>query len=281
MRASLTLWLLLAACTVPSLPHPDGGRDGGVPDSGVRDAGTHDAGSCNRMTCPYGCCDGDTCLPGCRPTPDGGWCQPIYICEFASPGELCTTDDDCWGLGESDSNGGPSICQKVELQIIPGGTQPGASYPGGYCTRQCSANDQCWTGNRCGFYGGYWGEALNICMKGCDVNTDCRAGYVCVTVASSSPSGVCAPANLPDGGLAYFDAGAPPQHIGAACTHDPDCQTETLYGRCSAGTCVADCTMTVSDTWCSGGVPDGGATCTEVLSHDDGGPRVLWECRAR
>jgi hypothetical protein len=198
-------------------------------------------------------------------------------------------------------NGGPAICQKVEVQILPGATtaSPGAPYVGGYCTRQCYASDQCGTGNRCGFYGGFWGEALNLCYKGCDVDTDCRAGYVCLPVASSSPSGLCVPSNLPDGGLTVFDAGTPPAHgtVGKDCATDSECQTETLYGSCLKGTlpdggmsgfgtgeCVVDCTMTVDDAWCNGQAEfdavDGGARCDAIAVNDQSGaPLVIWECK--
>jgi hypothetical protein len=203
--------------------------------------------------------------------------------------------------------GGPAVCQKVETQIPAGATQavPGAAYPGGYCTRQCYDDTQCGNGNLCGYYGGEWGEALNICYQGCSVDSDCRMGYLCLTVNSGGqPTGVCIPSNLPDGGLDFFDAGTPPARntVGKACAQDSDCQTETKYGLCikdmqtgadggmvasgyANGYCTADCTMAVADSWCMGGSPadsaDGGAWCLPLLFTDQNmTPFVSWQCVA-
>jgi hypothetical protein len=200
--------------------------------------------------------------------------------------------------------GGPAVCQKQQVQILPGATQatPGTTYPGGYCTRQCYADTQCGTGNLCGYYGGEWGEGLNICYHGCSVDADCRQpGYLCLTVnPSGAPTGVCTPSNLSDGGLQFFDAGRPPARttIGKACAQDSDCQTETKYGSClkaiatdggssgyANGYCTADCTMAVADSWCMGlgtdQVADGGAWCLPLLFTDaNSTPFVTWQCVA-
>jgi hypothetical protein len=204
----------------------------------------------------------------------------------------CTQDTDCAGVDVTTNRmGGPAVCVKVETQLLPGATQavPGAAYPGGMCSRQCYADTQCGTGNLCGYFGGEWGEALNICYQGCSVDSDCRTGYLCLTVnPMGSPTGVCIPSNLPDGGLEFFAAGPPPGRntVGKACAQDSDCRTETQYGLCikamqtaadggmvasgyGGGYCTADCTMTVSDSWCMGGSPaasaDGGASCLPML----------------
>jgi hypothetical protein len=216
-------------------------------------------------------------------------------------GDPCVSDTDCAAVDTSDMNGGPAFCDKQEIQILPGATQatPGHPYPGGYCTRQCYASSQCGTGFSCGFYGGFWGEALNICYKMCDVDTDCRSGYSCLAILSTSPSGFCIPSNLPDGGIGVFDAGPGPARstIGKNCTKDTDCQTETKYGFCLKGTlpdggmsgygtgeCIADCTMTADDGWCMGlpefAQADGGARCDAIAVNDqNGAPLVEWECK--
>jgi hypothetical protein len=203
--------------------------------------------------------------------------------------------------------GGPAGCHKVEVQILPGATQPqaGTPYPGGYCTRQCSDDTQCGNGNLCGYFGGEWGEALNICYQGCSVDSDCRGGYHCLTVnPNGQATGICIPSNLPDGGVAFFDAGTPPARntVGRACAQDSDCRTETAYGLCikdratgadggmvpsgyANGYCTVDCTMAVADSWCMGLSPrdhaDGGAWCLPHVFHDSSNiPFVSWQCVA-
>jgi hypothetical protein len=222
-------------------------------------------------------------------------------------------DGDCTGVDvTTNTMGGPAVCQKVEVQILPGATQasPGTAYTGGYCTRQCYDDTQCGNGNLCGYYGGEWGEALNICYQGCSVDSDCvkmghpAGSYLCLTVnPNGQPTGVCIPSNLPDGGLDFFDAGTPPARntVGKACAMDSDCRTETQYGFCikSTGTltdggmvasgyangyCTADCTMAVADSWCMGlgaGAADGGAWCLPLLQTDmNNVPFVSWQCVA-
>jgi hypothetical protein len=122
---------------------------------------------------------------------------------------------------------------------------------------------------------------------------------VCLNIFSSSPSGLCVPSNLPDGGLDTFDAGPPPAHgtVGMDCTADTDCQSTTKYGFCLKGTlpdggmsgygtgsCAVDCTMTTDDNWCNGGeefgAPDGGARCDAIAVNDmSGAPLVEWMCK--
>jgi hypothetical protein len=175
----------------------------------------------------------------------------------------------------------------------------GAPYPGGYCTRQCSGGSQCGTGNLCGIYGGQWGDVSNICLKGCNFTVECRSGYVCFTVAPGrTPSGFCIPSNLPDGGLALFDAGPGPSAatLGKDCVSDSDCQDETGYGAClssvlidggqsgyGTGECVADCSMTGSDSWCDGtpvgSYVDAGARCDAVSFIDAGIPVLRYLCK--
>jgi hypothetical protein len=237
----------------------------------------------------------------CTCDPDGGCDGPLG----RVVGDTCTSDGDCDGVDvTTNTMGGPAICQKQQTQLFPGATQAmaGASYPGGYCTRQCYEDTQCGDGNLCGYFGGEWGEALNICYHGCSVDTDCRTGYLCLTVnPNGQPTGVCIPSNLPDGGVAFFDAGTPPTRgtVGKACTADLDCQTGSAYGRCIKSTnavdggasgypdgyCTADCTMAVADSWCMGlstaHASDGGAWCLPMLFTDTSNvPFVSWQCIA-
>jgi hypothetical protein len=222
-------------------------------------------------------------------------------------GDGCSTAADCSGVDTTlvdmfMNPGGPAACQKAQLQLLPdAGAAQGATYQGGYCTRQCNDDLQCGDGNICGFYGGSWGEALNICYHGCDVDSDCkRPGYLCLTVNSGgSPSGICTPSNQPDGGLSFYDPGPGPARgtVGKPCTTDVDCQTETGYGKCISGTiadggssgyaggyCTVDCTMAAEiDSWCMGqgtsGTADGGAWCIPYFFSDQNmTPYTEWFC---
>jgi hypothetical protein len=215
-------------------------------------------------------------------------------------GDSCISDLDCTGVDVSDSNGGPAICRKQQVQLRPGGQAvAGAAYTDGYCTRTCYDNTQCGTGNRCGIYGGVVGESVSICYKGCAANGDCRAGYNCVQLFSAAPVGICAPASLPDGGFQIYDAGPGPSlsTLGADCTQNSDCQNETQYGFClqptlpdgglsgyGTGECVADCRMAPTAAWCMGlaefGRSDGGAECDALaVVNSTNGPAVLRLCK--
>src|SRR5262249_20057248 len=129
------------------------------------------------------CQSPNTCAMGACAPPTGG------------VGDGCTKDSDCAAV-MSDTMGGPAVCHKTQVQVLPGATGPsnGSPYPGGYCTRQCYDDAQCGAGNLCAYYGGDWGEALNICYKGCDQDSDCRTGYTCIGgIQNVSPQGICSP----------------------------------------------------------------------------------------
>jgi hypothetical protein len=278
------------------------------------------AATCNLLTCT-GCCDADTCVPtaaqsAARCGRNGAACMACtgtQDCRTSgtSPGTCyqpgtglgapCVNDSDCTGVDLSNPNGGPAICQKIGVENLPGEVQvAGISYPGGYCTRRCSTGEQCGSGNFCATYGGEWGDVSNICVKGCVVSNDCRAGYVCFAAdLAHTPFGVCVPSNLPDGGLATFDAGPGPSPatLGKDCTTDADCRGETGYGLClsglladggqsgyGGGECVADCSMSPDDSWCNGDPVgtfpvDAGARCDAASFMDAGIPSARWLCK--
>jgi hypothetical protein len=284
------------------------------------DAGTGGgANACSILTCT-GCCDGDTCVATASQSTSrcgnaGGACMACggnEQCRTSgtNPGTCfnagtgigapCTSDSDCTGVDLSNDAGGPAFCQMVQLQNLPGGLQTqGVAYPGGYCTRKCFSGAQCGANNTCAVYGGVWGDASNICVRGCQLTLECRPGYVCLPFVGGAVPGFCLPANLPDGGLAFFDAGPGPSPatLGKDCTKDSDCRGETGYGRClssllvdggqsgyGAGECIADCSMTVSDAWCNGDPidadSDGGARCDGATLPDDSGvPFIKWLCK--
>lgn len=77
-------------------------------------------------------------------------------------GDACTTSSDC----------GPGTCLNR------------AWAPGGYCTTGCNLdNDLCPSGTTC-VRGAIDGD-LAGCMRSCQRDTDCRAGYQCRTERNS------------------------------------------------------------------------------------------------
>jgi hypothetical protein len=269
-----------------------------------------------------GCCSGATCIPFAAQSEtscgkNGAQCAACtgsQLCRKSgvNPGVCvlpnnplgapCTDDTDCGGVDVSNPAGGPAFCLKVETQLLPGATQPtpGMPYSGGYCTRVCYLGNQCGMGAVCAIFGGFWGEALPVCMKSCDPLGGCRSGYACYDDPPfTGAPGCCVPTNLPDGGLQRFDAGPGPSPatLGKDCTTDSDCRGETSYGFCissrfsdggmagyGGGECVADCTMVPDDAWCNGqplyGPVDGGARCDAITSFiPDGGFGVSWMCK--
>lgn len=99
------------------------------------------------------------------------------------------------------------------------------SFPGNYCSQDCSADGVCPDGSTCVDYGGY-----KFCLDGCGADSDCREGYVC-------DYKVCRPRCNRDQLCTAPDTCMQGRCKGA-CQTDDDCKGGT---RCRGGKCVPPC----------------------------------------
>lgn len=227
---------LSTGCSSPQSPPLDAGAGGGGETGGGSGGATgggstggQDGGDkvCAGEQCPsccQGCCSGQgadmvcelgTAMSACGKGGaaclacskfDEETCVESTCAAARKPrtGQACIVDSDC--------NGGGLTCRKT--------TQHGwAQYPGGYCTRECEAQDddlQCSRDAVCAWTGEDLDET-NLCLARCRVSVSgsCREGYSCYPIDTLG-NGVCfltEPAKSPDAGT-----------IGAACERDYQCQ---------------------------------------------------------
>jgi hypothetical protein len=104
------------------------------------------------------CLDRCTTHSDCRQT-DGYSCNTVggeKMCTHPQPGSPCTQDEDCGNA--------PWLCLT------------GATYPGGYCSVDCTADSKCTDRSVCHDVGG-----RSYCIRSCDPMepTSCRTGYAC------------------------------------------------------------------------------------------------------
>jgi hypothetical protein len=149
----------------------DGDDDTSARDAGKRDAGKMDAGKAKidagkKMDAAVIVCgeDGGTITPPPgKPDPSGG-----------AIGDGCESDDDCSGDG---------VKCLTNVMLPFGGIT--VTYPGGYCTKACAADDECDDGASCPLAAAAsFAEGISNCMKRCDSADECRDGYSCGTVPS-------------------------------------------------------------------------------------------------
>ena len=225
----------------PGPPAPDGGRpptDSGpmpppFPDTGPRPPGV-DGGpspcrtdcdcpfnlSCARGACvplnrPNLCCANPGCPPGSScVNPDGtrGTCG--MMTGTVPVGQACT--------GSSDCNGG--FCINMS-----------SGFPGGYCSTGCGGGQMCPGDAVCHTLG-----RNQVCLDGCNTNSDCRTGYGCRRLGTQTQR-VCWPQSS-----GSMNPGGDP--VGSACQRDDDCRTgltcQQASGRSFPG---GYCTITYCD----------------------------------
>jgi len=160
-----------------------------------------------------------------------------------------------------------AICKRVQ---VPGG----ATYPGGICTKRCSADATCGANGSCQYGLGFTGEIENLCMPRCSQNAPCRNGYNCINFGTTAaPDNACLLASMDGGVFDRYDAG-PAAGAGiynSSCTTDNQCRPPD-QGYCDpavlpdagpsglpGGQCGADCSA-ASTGFCG----DGG-TCVLFL----------------
>jgi hypothetical protein len=116
-----------------------------------------------------------------------------------SGGQADTAATDAVGLAGKGEVGDPCI-EDSDCKSIPGGECflkidpqpafgfPGMSWPGGYCSKACTAEDQdCGDSGSCnqsGSGGGSSSWKMEYCTKPCKADTECRTaeGYTCKIV---------------------------------------------------------------------------------------------------
>lgn len=177
-----------------------GSGGGGIPVGGGMGGGGGgvDGGFCSQVSCPNGCCLGNSCVPvlqqgnavcgffgdRCRPCAfdEGcvsGKCEPVITPFDAGAGTVggpCFQDFDC-------GNDGLAFC----IPEFSGGTSTG--FVGGYCSRMCD-NAPCPVGASCVEAETSGGGVVNICFTSCMGVVQCRMGYQCDTTVGT---GVCLP----------------------------------------------------------------------------------------
>ncbi|MFK7990190.1 MAG: hypothetical protein AB8I08_29490 [Sandaracinaceae bacterium] len=124
-------------------------------------------------------------------------------------GAGCTEDTECTGL----TNG---VCQTT----VGGGGLGGFTFPGGYCSAECTpGGSECGEGGEC-FSVGFGGFGFSLCAKRCNRDSDCRQdeGYTCTMPPFIGGGPFCLPPTpggpggdgglgLPDGGFSFPDGG--------------------------------------------------------------------------
>lgn len=198
----------------------------------------------DNSTCAEGTCDtatgfcsgaeGQKCHSSGAPCDSGLYCQPNGFCEPTPPdggtglpptGSACEQNGDCAG----------DICIG----------QSGTSWPGGYCSQDCSTTS-CDTGSECAAFGGNCSDsnATHVCLELCDwdgASGGCRAGYVCDRYTTCNGNASCITACNTDA-----DCSA-----GTTCdTSDHFCCGGSLFRCCTSGTKCADGLSCGDDGYC-------------------------------
>lgn len=229
--------------------------------------------ACGPTTCPSGCCadTGPGGEPVCVPLPSNQLCgiqgAKCAACNTAG-GELCidgactvsrvtgrpcTQDSECISLGAGTS------CRKT--------TQAGVgTYPGGFCTKQCSAENQCPGDAFCVRLWLSSDEAQPLCLNKCDNASGCRKGYTCYPL--SNGAGVC---------WIFPPVEAIAEKVGDSCANNAACQppadgfciqdtlTDGGPSGYHQGSCSALCTG--EPERCS---RDGGSICLDTGTSSGG-----------
>lgn len=161
--------------------------------------------TCDSAPCPVGvgtCVDltstsagAKACLRTCTAEAD---CRTGYTC-CAALGGACAPANLCPALNSTNSPTLGAACA-ANAQCTAGETcKTGASWPGGVCTRACTAGDPatCPGNGACAQT-----TAGPLCFHGCTVANDCRAGWSCEYAAGTSGAKVCKPSTTggSDGG---------------------------------------------------------------------------------
>ncbi len=227
-----------------------GGSGGG---SGVTGGGTAMGGGtggggggtgseCSPLTCPNGCCNGNTCVTGNAQNLCG---RAGTACSACGQGESCA-DGACTGCLSSCSTGCCSGSTCETLSALTCGATNSVCMSCGLTADHCSDTGSCACGDQ----------------EACSVGQHCLAG-VCKCDASSCPDGCCSPAGYC---VKPSQQSAAQCGLGGdqcrACTRPgpPSCSTTgdgirdtpTTPGTCALGTCDYPVTEFVCQFGCDG-----------------------------
>jgi hypothetical protein len=239
VRKQQTLLIALVALTLGACGGDSSGNGG--PGKG-KDAGTqHGDGDGNG--------DGDADGGKISIGKDAG--QPGVMLGDNTAGDACTKADDCPG----------GMCATSLSNGITGGTTPA---PGGYCSAQCSKDEECGKGGACAGALSVPGQGSTkgSCEQVCTKNADCRDGYYCAAgldgtaLGGAKQADTCRP--KPMTGMLSDNVS------GSACATAGDCagtggECATKLGEVVPGTggttapggyCTATC---IEDANCGGG----------------------------
>ena len=152
---------------------------------------------------------GSACFKACATIAD---CRAGQLCADTGAGILscvpkCTQDLDCGATFKCDAAsgacvaGGPApgqlggACTSTAGCPLGAGALCATSYPGGYCSIDCSGGASvCGAGGACVDFGG----GAFDCLSKCSTRRDCRPGYICFPLGGGSPDSVCTPACTSD-----------------------------------------------------------------------------------
>jgi hypothetical protein len=219
------------------------------------------------LMCLDGCCGQDDCRDGyrCSRRPELDTFTDLALC--SEPGVCllrCTSDAACEVGNRCDIASGECVPKQganagVGSPCTSGDTCNSGScltgFPGGYCTSACGTqfNAACEPGAECYALPG----STPTCLKICQGDGDCRAGYRCAVAASEGGTSdavraYCVPrcdsdATCPEG--THCDAGSgeclagqgAPGPIGAFCGGGGDCLSGTCEAAWPNGYCASGC----------------------------------------
>jgi hypothetical protein len=136
--------------------------------------------------------------------------------------------------GSSQGNGSAGDSCKTNQDCAMGLSCYSDPFPDGYCAADCSSAP-CADGQTCAPIAG-----AGVCLKDCQAQTDCRAGYQCF-------GGVCTLACQADGdcGRGFVCTSgqcmpAPGAKLGEPCSMDADCSSQLCFQNKCARSCTHD-----------------------------------------
>lgn len=211
------------------------------PDTSTMDVVT----GCNALTCPMGCCEGNTCQPGTSSSACGA---AGAACSTCPNGETCSNGA-CSGCNASTC---PTGCCSGSTCTTPTSAMA-CGTAGAACTNCGSKADGCSASGTCSCGGG----------AACGTGQECSGGQ-CVCNAASCPTGCCSGTTCTTpsamacgtGGAACTSCGT----SGDGCSANGSCTCGNGAGCgsgqvCSGGKCICDAAS------CPTGCCQGGTTC--------------------
>jgi len=215
---------------------------------------------CNAQNCGFGCCEGNTCVPGDSSNACGFGGQPCQNCQAfgeACQGQTCQGQTQC-----NAQNCGFGCC---EGNLCTSGTSSGACGFGGSPCQNCQAFGEMCQGQVCSVVGtcnaqtcpggcclgnacipgtvdnacGFGGQACQNCQSFGDV---CQ-GQICVAAGGCNANNCfgCCQGNLCVPGTMDTACGFSGQACQDCQVHNETCQGQTCQSACNPGNCQGCC----------------------------------------